>query len=207
MHTLDPQKLSQKDLYKLLIGAIVPRPIALVSTVNSSGLVNLAPVSSFNLVSSNPMCMLFSMVAHPDGRRKDTLNNVLANKELVLNTVSKSFIEKVVHCGADFDPDQSELDASGLTSLPSEKIKPPRIAEAPVQFECRLHSFLEIGDGTAGSSTIVVAEAVCIHLADDIYKDGRILHDKLHAVGRLGGISYCTLGEIFDLKIPPPNIK
>ncbi|MCB0334104.1 MAG: flavin reductase family protein, partial [Bdellovibrionales bacterium] len=132
---VDIRELPQKERYKFLIGAIVPRPIAFVSTVSASGVVNVAPFSFFSGVSSNPPSVVFSVGTPPDGRQKDTLRNIKETKEFVINSANEWMIEAVVHCAGDFAEDIDEMKEAGLTPLPSQKISPPRVAESAMQME------------------------------------------------------------------------
>ncbi len=196
---IDPAEQSFKDNHKIMIGSIVPRPIAFVSTVSSEGMPNLAPFSYFNGVCSNPPTVMFAPGRRGyDGKTKDTLNNIRATKEFVINIVSESFVEKMVKCSTDFDPHVNEFEISGLNSEPSKKISPPLVQESKVSFECHLNQIVEIGDGTAGSGFIVIGTVVLFHIDDDVYKNGRIDLDALNPIGRLAGNSYTRITDTFE---------
>lgn len=196
---IDPAEQSFKDNHKIMIGSIVPRPIAFVSTVSSEGMPNLAPFSYFNGVCSNPPTVMFAPGRRGyDGKTKDTLNNIRATKEFVINIVSESFVEKMVKCSTDFDPHVNEFEISGLTSAPSSKVKPSLVQESKVSFECDLNQIVEIGDGTAGSGFIVIGTVVLFHIDDDVYKNGRIDLDALNPIGRLAGNSYTRITDTFE---------
>ncbi len=182
-----------------MIGSIVPRPIAFVSTLSKDGALNLAPFSYFNGVCSNPPTVMFAPGRRGyDGKIKDTLNNISDTEEFVINIVSEEFVEKMVKCSTDFDPDVNEFDISGLTPAPSKKVGPSLVQESKVSFECTLNQIIEIGDGTAGSGFVVIGTVVLFHVDDAVYKDGRIDLEALNPVGRLAGNSYVRLTDTFE---------
>lgn len=196
---LDPAQQSFKDNHKIMIGSIVPRPIAFVSTLSKDGALNLAPFSYFNGVCSNPPTVMFAPGRRGyDGKIKDTLNNISDTEEFVINIVSEEFVEKMVKCSTDFDPDVNEFDISGLTPAPSKKVGPSLVQESKVSFECTLNQIIEIGDGTAGSGFVVIGTVVLFHVDDAVYKDGRIDLEALNPVGRLAGNSYVRLTDTFE---------
>jgi flavin reductase (DIM6/NTAB) family NADH-FMN oxidoreductase RutF len=184
-----------------MVGSIVPRPIAFVSTQSESGEGNLAPFSFFNGVSSNPPCLMFSVTKKPDGSIKDTLRNILQIKQFVVNTVSEWMAEPMNHCSGEFPYGVNEMEKAGLTPIPSKFVKPPRCKEAAVQFECELERVVEVGDGL-GSGTIVVGRIVLIHIHPKVYSQGHVLIDQLQPISRLAGNSYGRVNEIFDIKRP-----
>jgi Conserved protein/domain typically associated with flavoprotein oxygenases, DIM6/NTAB family len=187
----DPTEKPFSEIHKLMIGSIVPRPIALVSTTSKDGNNNVAPFSYFNGVCSNPPTIMFAPARRGwDGHEKDTLINIRNNQEFVINIVSESFAEKMVKCSTDFDPDIDEFQVSGLTPESSSKVSPPKVKESKINLECKLDQIVEIGDGTAGSGFVVLGTIVLFHIDDDIYEDGHILLDKLEPLGRLAGNWY-----------------
>lgn len=200
--TIDPKDHDHKNIYKLMIGSIVPRPIAFVSTVNKDGLRNLAPFSFFNGVCSNPPTILFCPVVRSDGHRKDTLNNVEATKEFVVNIVSEDFAEQMNTCSADVPPEVDEFTLSGLTPVPSDLIKPPRVKESRISFECKLTQIVNINAGQSGGGCIVIGEILRIHILDELFDNYRIDPDKLHPIGRMGGPTYARTKDRFDLIRP-----
>ncbi|MCB0329743.1 MAG: flavin reductase family protein [Bdellovibrionales bacterium] len=202
MVELDPAKCSQKDLYKLLIGAIVPRPIAFVSTYGVDGSTNLAPFSFFNGVSTNPPCLMFSCASTPTKAKKDTLVNIEGTGEFVVNSANEWLIQKLVHTGAEFPYGVSEMEQVGLSPLPGTKVQAQRVAESAVQFECKVHTLVPIGDGSPGSATVIVGEIVFIHIQENCIKDGNILFEEYKAIARLGGLAYGKIEETFDMPIP-----
>ena len=205
MITLDPTTLLVQDVYKLMIGSIVPRPIAFVSTINNQGQSNLAPFSYFNGVSSKPMCLAISVTAKPDGQPKDTLRNILETKEFVVSTVASWFVEAMAYTSAAYPYGVDEMEKVGLTPLASTKVKPQRVKESPVHFECELYKTLEIGDGTPGSSTLIIGQVVMVHVHRPAYQDGKILINELKPVARLSGRAYSLLGDTFDIEVPAPG--
>lgn len=201
MKTLDPKELRPIDLYKILTGAIVPRPIAFVSTVNNKGQTNAAPFSFFNGVCSNPPTLSISIARNPDGSKKDTLINIEETGQFVVNTCSESFVQEMVQCSADYPYGTSEIEQTGLTILPSVIVKAPRIKEAKVHFECKLYDKLEVGDGSPGSATLIVGEVVLAHVADEVYDNGKIIFEKLDSVSRLSGIKYGRVNETYEVAV------
>lgn len=199
---IDPQKLSQREMYKLMVSSIVPRPIALVSTCNSEGTGNLAPFSFYNGVSSNPPCLMFSCAVGGSGAKKDTLRNIEEVKEFVVSTTNEWIIEPVVKAAAEYPYGVNEMEEVGLTPAPCQRIRPPRVAEAAVSFECSLHTLVPIGDGGPGSAVIVVGEIIYVHIHEECYQDEAINYEKLAPVSRSGGLSYCKGGDSFELRIP-----
>ena len=202
----DPTKIPFQETHKLMIGSIVPRPIAFVSTRSKDGKNNVAPFSYFNGVCSKPPTIMFAPARRGwDGEEKDTLINIRDTEEFVVNIVSESFAEKMVMCSTDFDSDVDEFGMSGLTPVTSQKVAPPRVGESKVSFECKLNQIVEIGDGTAGSGFVVIGSIVLFHIDDDVYDNGRILLNKLQPLGRLAGNWYTRTTDILKIirKIKP----
>ncbi|SVB24373.1 uncharacterized protein METZ01_LOCUS177227 [marine metagenome] len=203
---MDPSEIPFQETHKLMIGSIIPRPIAFVSTQSNNGKNNVAPFSYFNGVCSKPPTIMFAPARRGwDGEEKDTLINIRDTEEFVVNIVSESFAEKMVMCATDFDSDVDEFEISGLTPTNSQKIKPPRVGEAKISFECKLNQIVEIGDGTAGSGFVVIGTIVLFHIDDGIYDNGRILTDKLEPLGRLAGNWYTRSTDTLkiDRKVKP----
>ena len=203
---LDPSEIPFQETHKLMIGSIIPRPIAFVSTRSKDGKNNVAPFSYFNGVCSKPPTIMFAPARRGwNGEEKDTLINIRDTEEFVVNIVSESFAEKMVMCATDFDSDVDEFEISGLTPTNSQKIKPPRVGEAKISFECKLNQIVEIGDGTAGSGFLVIGTIVLFHIDDGIYDNGRILTDKLEPLGRLAGNWYTRSTDTLkiDRKVKP----
>ena len=203
---IDPGVQTFSNNHKLMIGSIVPRPIALVSTCSPDGILNLAPFSYFNGVCSNPPTIMFAPARRGyDGKTKDTLNNIQNTNEFVVNIVSEDFAEKMVACSTDFEPEIDEFDVSGLTPSSCQKIKPPLVKEAQVSYECKLNRIIPIGDESPGSGFIVIGTIVLFHIADDVYENGKINLEKLRPVGRLAGNNYIRTSDQFEIvrKIKP----
>jgi flavin reductase (DIM6/NTAB) family NADH-FMN oxidoreductase RutF len=198
---IDPKDHEYNDIYKLMIGSIVPRPIAFVSTVNAKGRKNLAPFSFFNGVCSNPPIVLFSTVIRKDGTHKDTLNNVEETREFVVNMVSEDFARQMNDTSADFPPEVDEFEVSGLTPVPSDLVKPYRVRESKISMECRLVQLVQFGTGPGGGCT-VFGEIVRFHIADELFDHYRINQDLLKAIGRMGGPTYTRTHDRFDLMRP-----
>ncbi|HJV25944.1 MAG TPA: flavin reductase family protein [Aromatoleum sp.] len=190
---IDPSRHSAADNYKLLTNVVVPRPIAWVTSVNAAGTVNLAPFSFFNAVASNPPYVMISVGSNDAGQLKDTAVNIEATGEFVVNMVTEDLFAAMNISAADFPPDQSELAAAGLTAAPSVHIQVPRVAEAQVSLECRLHSTIPLG-----TNKVYVGEVVMFHLADHLV--GPRLHIEGFApLGRLGSPSvYCRSTDRFN---------
>ena len=202
--SLDPKQMRVGEVYRLMIGAIVPRPIAWISTVSPEGVSNLAPFSYFNAVSSNPPCLSVSIAHKPDGSKKDTLRNIEALGEFVVHIPSVEHASSVNLTAADFDAQTSEIEAAGLRTLPSDLVRPPRIADARVQLECKLLHALPVGATGPGATTLVVGEIVRFHFSKDIYStDGTIRLEALDPLSRLGGLSFGKTRETFEL----PRVK
>jgi flavin reductase (DIM6/NTAB) family NADH-FMN oxidoreductase RutF len=207
MLSFDPAHESAQNIYKLMIGAIVPRPIAFVSSLDARGVRNLAPFSFFNGVSADPPVVLFcTSVRREDAKRgigahKDTLLNVIATREFVVNIVTEAIAEKMNLTSAQVPPDVDEFELAGLTPLPSELVKPPRVAESPVHMECRLRQIIEVSDRPQGSA-IVLGDVLRFHVREDVVDNYRIDADRLAAIGRMGGPTYTRTRDRFDLKRP-----
>lgn len=198
MQTILPQSLDAKQAYKLLTGVIVPRPIAWVSTISTDGTTNLAPFSYFTSVSNKPP-MVGINIGQEHGGRKDTARNILETEEFVVNIAGWQQLEDM-HASADHHPPHtSEIDLLGLATQPSEHIKAPRIADAPVQMECRFRQMIPFG--TAGSE-FYVGEVVAFHFRDDIIDTDtlRVNSVAMEPICRLGGPFYSALGEIAKMR-------
>ena len=202
----DPTEQRFQNTHKLMIGSIVPRPIAFVSTISKDGKHNVAPFSYFNGVCSKPPTIMFAPARRGwDGEEKDTLINIRDTEEFVVNIVSEEFVEEMVVCSTDFDSDVDEFEISGLTAAASQKITAPRVEKAKVSYECKLNQIIEIGDGKAGSGCVVIGTIVLFHIDDEVYDNGRILLNKLQPVGRIAGNEYTRLTNNFEIirKIKP----
>ena len=203
---IDPSNITFKEIHKLMIGSIVPRPIALISTVSEDKVNNLAPFSYFNGVCSNPPTIMFAPARRGwDGSKKDTLINIQKNKQFVVNIISETFAEKMVMCSTDYASNVDEFKVSELTPVPSTKISPPRVEESKINFECELNKIVEIGDGKAGSGFIIIGTVILFHINDEIYNDGKINLNELQPLGRLAGDWYSRSNDQFKIirKVKP----
>lgn len=199
---IDPQKLSERDNYKFLIGSIIPRPIAFVTTRSAEGVVNAAPFSFFNIVSSNPPLISVS-IQRPSGRVKDTARNILATKEFVVHIVDTANVEQVNETAAALPPEESEIPRAGFTLIDSTNIQVPAVAEAKVRFECKLEQALELGGaGEHPGCDLLIGKIVAYHIDEELYADGRIDAEGLAAVSRLAGDDYAEIGRTFTIARP-----
>jgi flavin reductase (DIM6/NTAB) family NADH-FMN oxidoreductase RutF len=191
---IDPKDYDSRRLYHLLMSCVTPRPIAWVSTVSRDKIRNLAPFSYFNAVTSKPP-LLSIAVGRRRGKRKDTAANASSTGELVVNIVTEALLDKMVETSAEVGPEVDEIATAGLTVIESVVVKPPRIAEAPIQLECRTREIFEISPGIVD---LVIAEVVMFHVSDElpIDEDLHIPAASLRPVARLGGADYAFLGKI-----------
>ncbi|MGZ6333965.1 MAG: flavin reductase family protein [Bdellovibrionota bacterium] len=202
MIELDPAQLDSKTIYKVLIGGIVPRPIAFISTLSASGVGNLAPFSFFNGVSSRPPAIMVAITRNQDGSKKDTLRNIEETRQFVVNSVNEWLVEPMNHCSGNFPYGVNEMSLVGLTPVPSSRVRPPRVRESAIQLECELYDTMDVGGAEEGASTIVVGRIVMVHVAELVYRDGKILIHELKPISRLGGLSYGRTSDVFDLRRP-----
>ena len=191
-----------KDIYRLAIGFIAPRPIALASTIAPDGRRNLAPYSFYNMVCANPPVVMISSGVNRNGGEKDTLTNILATREFAVATVTAAIAEPMVRCGASLAYGESEFEFSGLTPRPARFIRPALVDESPINIECRLRDTYRIGSGP-GSATVIFGNIAAIHV-DESVLDARGFIDptRLITVGRLGGQGYANAERPYDLQIP-----
>jgi flavin reductase (DIM6/NTAB) family NADH-FMN oxidoreductase RutF len=197
---ITPGNLEWKDSYKLLVGSILPRPIAFVTTIDDSGIVNAAPFSFFTAICADPMLICFSpMRRGTDGKKKDTLANIEETKEFVINIVSEDWIEKMNICATEFTAEIDELEIAGLEKENSQIVKPPRVKESKVHLECSLYQVLHFGE-LAGAGSLVIGKVEHVHVAEELFENGRINTNKLKPVGRMAGQMYTKpLGDVFEL--------
>jgi flavin reductase (DIM6/NTAB) family NADH-FMN oxidoreductase RutF len=198
----DFSKLSVPEAYRLMVDAIVPRPIAFVSTQGQDGTNNLAPFSYFNAVSTNPPCVMISVTRKRDGGPKDTLHNILETRQFVVNSANEWLADAINQCAAEYPYGVDEMQKTGLTPAASTKVRPLRVSESTIQMECELLQTIELGTGGHGSTTLVLGKILTMHVRDELFKNGRIDVHEYKPLARLGGNSYSKLGEVFDLERP-----
>lgn len=201
MISIDPKTNSERENYKLLIGSIIPRPIAFVTSVSKDGVLNGAPFSYFNIVTSNPP-MISLAIQRAEGRQKDTARNILEAKEFVVHIVDEENVEKVNKTAASLPPDESEIVQAELTPAASLKISVPGVKEAKIRMECRLEHALELGGSDSPGCDFIIGKVVQFHIDEDIYYNGKIDPSGLAAVSRLAGQDYAKIGEIFTIERP-----
>ena len=196
---LDAQQLSNTEMYKILIGSVAPRPIAWAGTRSKAGINNLAPFSFYNCFSSNPPIVGFSPIPRPDGRKKDTLQNVQDSQCFTLSCASHKLVKEMSKSSAILEPDEDEFVYAGLTPAEALHINAPYVAEALLVFECELRQIISFGS-EPGAGNLILGEIKYIHIDETIYADGRIDIDKLDPVGRLAGNWYSTVRDRFELQ-------
>lgn len=214
-----PSELPHREVYNILLNAVAPRPIAWVSSLSASGQPNLAPFSFFNVVCAQPPMLGFSpsrrspkkpgaagaLGGEPIEERaweqKDTLQNIRESGEFVVNTVTYELAEAMNLTSGEYDASVNEFELAKLASAPSKVVRPQRVAESPVSFECKLHQILDFNPGPEGSS-LVVGEIVSIHINEQYIKDGRLDRNSLDLIGRMGGMQYTRSTERFEMVRP-----
>lgn len=188
-----PSEIGGRGPYRLLTSLVVPRPIAWVSTLSADGIPNVAPHSYFNAISSDPLVIHFTSTGV-----KDTLTNVRATGEFVVNVVNEDLVEEANLTAANFPAEENEFEWASLETAPSTFVKAPRVAASPAAFECRVHSIVSIGNGN-----MVFGDVLCIHVDESVMRDGVVAPDLLKPVGRLGGAGYTAAAKgIFELHRP-----
>ncbi|KQC32524.1 flavin reductase [Nonlabens sp. YIK11] len=202
-----PEDIENPQLYGHLVGAVQPRPIAFASTVDNDGKVNLSPFSFFNVFSAKPPILVFSPVRRGrDGTIKDTLINVQQNAEVVISVVNYNMVQQMSLASTEYATGVDEFVKSGLTAVKSELVKPPRVAESPVQFECKVINIKELGDN-GGAGSLVICEVVMIHIDDQILDENDSIDPfKIDTVARMGGNWYCRSKDaMFEVEKPTRN--
>jgi flavin reductase (DIM6/NTAB) family NADH-FMN oxidoreductase RutF len=199
---LDVAKTPFLDVYYLLVGIVTPRPIAWVTSVDLQGRVNLAPFSFFNAFGANPPVVVFSPTLRRDGTKKDTLLNVEATGEFVLNAAVAPLSEQINLSSKELPHGESEVDLTGLHLAPSTKVKPLRLVESPVNMECKVLQIIPIGDGPIAAN-LVIGTVVAMHVDESVLDAaGKIDPRKLQTIARLGGDWYCRTTDLFEMKRP-----
>lgn len=207
MISIEPNDISTGELHGYLLGAIAPRPIAFASTVDSEGNINLSPFSFFNVFSAKPPIVVFSPARRVRGNTvKHTLENALETKEVCINIVSYAMVQQMSLSSTDYGKDVNEFVKAGFTEIASEKIKPPRVAESPVQMECKVNEIISLGD-EGGAGNLIICEVVKLHIDENILDtDGKIDPIKIDTVARMGGNWYNRSKEgMFE--VPKPLSK
>lgn len=200
MLSIEPSALTERDTYKFLIGSIVPRPIAFVTTRNGDT-INAAPFSYFNIVASEPPLLSVS-VQRKNGVMKDTARNAVATEELVIHIVDETNVALVNETAANLGPSESELDRTTFTTAPSDVIETPGVKEAKIRMECKLHHHVPIEHDGKVTADLLIARVVRFHIDPALYEAGRIDAERLAPVSRLAGNFYATLGETFEIERP-----
>lgn len=204
----DPTVVAWQSVFKILTGSIVPRPIGWISTLDEKNRPNLAPFSFFNVVCANPPHVLFCPgIRAADSHEKDTLRNVRSTREFVVNIVTEALAPAMNLTSTELPEEVDEFELAGLARLPSVLVRPPRVAQSPIHYECRVAHIVDIGD-YPGSGSIVVGRVVHIHVADEVLLgEDKINLERLQPVGRLAGASYCRVTDTFELTRPASQVK
>ncbi|WP_117160944.1 flavin reductase family protein [Paraliobacillus sp. X-1268] len=201
MLSIEPSENSERDNYKFLIGSVIPRPIAFVTTKAKDGTLNGAPFSYFNAVTANPPLVSISLQRGAKGVRKDTARNISELGEFVVHIVDQENVDQINQTAASLPPNQSEIELANLTEIESTKISVPGVKEAKIRMECVLEQVIELGDKES-TCDLVIGRVVQFHIDEAIYQDGRIDPHGLGAVSRLAGNDYAKIGEIFTIERP-----
>ncbi|MFZ1807105.1 MAG: flavin reductase family protein [Cyclobacteriaceae bacterium] len=205
MLTIDPKEVSVPKMHGYLLGAVAPRPIAFASTIDKEGNINLSPFSFFNVFSANPPIMVFSPSRRGrDNTTKHTYDNVLEVPEVVINIVNYDMVQQASLSSTEYDKGVNEFIKSGLTPVASEKVKPPRVGESPVSFECKVNDVISLGPN-GGAGNLVICEVLLAHIKEEVLdEEGRIDPMKLDAVARMGGDYYCRANGDALFTVPKP---
>ena len=203
--SIDPINLEVKELHKILLSSVAPRPIAFASTVDSNGNVNLSPFSYFNVFSSNPPILIFSPSRRVrDNTTKHTLENAKQTKEVVINVVNFPIVEQMSKSSIEYEKGVNEFIETGLTQVKSVLVKPPRVLESPISFECNVQDIVSLGE-SGGAGQLIIAKVVQIHIDKKFLdKNGDIDSEKLDLVARMGGHWYTRSTKESMFKIPKP---
>lgn len=196
-----PEEISERDNYKFLIGSIIPRPIALIASVSGDEVLNIAPFSYFNIVTSNPPIVSVAL-QRKDGELKDTARNLLENKEAVIHVVDVDNVDDANETAANLKAADSELDQTNFTLTPSETVDTPSLKEPKIRFEVELHEHVLIENEGNPTADLMLLKIKHYHIDDALYHEGRIDPDGLGAVSRLAGHDYAEIGQIFTRARP-----
>lgn len=205
---IDPKEIPVPKMHSYLLGAVVPRPIALASTISAAGEVNLSPFSFFNCFSANPPIVVFSPARRGrDNTTKHTYENVKEVPEVVIHVVNYAMVEQASLASCEYPRGVNEFTKAGLTEVRSEKVRPPRVGESPVALECKVNQVIELGSGGAAGN-LVICEVLLMHINDDVLDaQGRIDPYQLDAVARMGQDYYCRASGDAIFSVPKPNEK
>lgn len=196
----DPNYLEHTAVYKLLTGSVIPRPIGWISSVSNNGVNNLAPFSYFNVVGDDPPHVMFS-TSRNNNTNKDTLNNILENKQFVVNMVTEDLVEQMNKTAEPISSEESEFDFANLTPVASVKIKPMRVKESKINFECELVHHYSLENHKNGGAVILIGKIIMMHFDDSVLMDNyKINLETYKPVSRLSGSNYSKIGEIFSVK-------
>ncbi|UCG20557.1 MAG: flavin reductase family protein [Deltaproteobacteria bacterium] len=198
---ISPESRSSQDIYKILIGTVLPRPIAWVSTVDLSGNLNLAPFSFFTVASVNPPILCFSPLLKENSIEKDTLANINQTGEFVVNIVSYGLAQAMNRTSGPYPSKVNEFDVAGVTPRQSAFVKPPCVADSLVNFECKLQQIIPLGSEPMAGN-LILGKVCNIHLHPDIVRNGEVESESLDAIGRLGGNMYSTIRDCFEMERP-----
>ncbi|UCF85865.1 MAG: flavin reductase family protein [Desulfobacteraceae bacterium] len=198
---INPKDLNRRDAHELLMSAVVPRPIALISTVDMNGVNNLAPFSCFTVAGLKPARVCVSIDWKRDGQKKDTLTNIEDCRDFVINVVDEELAPQMNQASGEYPSNVDEFKEVGLTPLSSKMVNAPMVAESPVKMECKVLEILEFGVIPTGGH-LVIGEVLLAHLREDLWDGNQIDIYKLKAIGRLGGELYCRTTDIFEMKRP-----
>lgn len=207
MPTFNSDDLTKQEAYKLLTSAVIPRPIAWVSTLSDDGVPNLAPFSFFNVVSPTPPTLIFS-VTQREGKfaYKDTYTNLMNRRECVVNIVTLELAEAMNLSATELPADIDEFAHSNVTAIPSLNVAPFRVAESPIQFECKLQQVVTLSN-EHGTSQVMFCEIIVMHISDAVYMGNHKIDPALiHAIGRMAGGGYSTTEDRFELERPPSQL-
>ncbi|WP_445492430.1 flavin reductase family protein [Niallia sp. 03133] len=202
MQSIDPAALSDKEIYKFFIGSIIPRPIAFVTSLTKENILNGAPFSFFNIVSSNPPILSIA-VQRKEGVQKDTARNIQAQGEFVIHICDEENIIKINETAANLPSDKSEIDDAKLQPVESSKVSVPGIKEAKIRIECKVEKIITMkNDQGYPACDLILGRAVYFHISEALYQDGKINAQLLKPVSRMAGNDYSRLGETFTIKRP-----
>lgn len=207
MRHIEPKDIEVREVFSYLLGGVVPRPIALVSTLSADGTPNLSPFSFFNAFGANPPTVAFAPSRRGrDGTNKDTYHNLIATKECVVQMVSYDMVEQVSLASTEYDVSIDEFIKSGLTPMASDIVKPPRVAQSLFQMECKMQQMIQLGDGPS-SGNLAICEVVKFHIAEKIFVGNRIDPQKIDLVARMGADYYCRASGEAVFEVEKPGMK